>query len=62
MAYESFFHQDDVNALQATPIPDTIKQHTTNDWDLARSRPAYGLAIGTYRFVWLGKLLAAAAC
>ncbi|SAM09381.1 hypothetical protein [Absidia glauca] len=50
-AYECFFYQDDVNTLQATPASDTIKQHTTNDWDLARSRPAYGLAIGTYRYI-----------
>ncbi|KAI8331319.1 hypothetical protein BC941DRAFT_505814 [Chlamydoabsidia padenii] len=51
MAYESFFYQDDVNALEAMPSPDTIKQHAADDWDLARSRLAYGLAIGTYRYI-----------
>ncbi|CAO3597757.1 unnamed protein product [Absidia cylindrospora] len=51
LAYESFFYQDDINALLAIPGPELKKDDEASDWNLARSRPAYGLAIGTYRYI-----------
>ncbi|KAI8096863.1 uncharacterized protein BX664DRAFT_275230 [Halteromyces radiatus] len=51
LAYESFFYQQDLNILQATPESNIIKRNDIEEWTLARTRPAYGLAIGTYRYL-----------